>query len=61
MTRLEEIQHLAQSWADTSDPRVRKDILRNVLDLKRVQKKSWEKLGVDKALGKRLNEAAKNL
>ena len=61
MTRLEEIQHLAQSWADTSDPRVRKDILRNVLDLKRVQKKSWEKLGVNKALGKRLNEAAKNL
>ena len=61
MTRLEEIQQLAQSWADTSDPRVRKDILRNVLDLKRVQKKSWEKLGVDKALGKRLNEAAKNL
>lgn len=61
MTRSEEIRMLIEQHRSESDSRIRKDLLVNLLDLKRASKKSWEYHGVSKADAKRITELAKSL
>ena len=59
MTRSEEIRMLVEQHKAETDSRTRKDILQNILDLKRASKKSWEYHGVSKKDAKRITAFAK--
>lgn len=59
MTRSEEIRMLVEQHKSETDSHTRKDILQNLIDLKRVSKKSWEYHGVSKQDAKRITELAK--
>lgn len=61
MTRSEEIKMLIEQHRSETDSRIRKDLLVNLLDLKRASKKSWDYHGVSKADAKRITELAKDL
>ena len=61
MTRSEEIRMLVKQHKTETYSRTRKDILQNILDLKRASKKSWEYHGVSEKDAKRITEFAKTL
>lgn len=61
MTRSEEIRMLVKQHKTETDSRTRKDILQNILDLKRASKKSWEYHGVSEKDAKRITDLAKTL
>lgn len=61
MTRSEEIRMLVEHHKSETDSRTRKDILQNLIDLKRASKKSWKYHGVSEKDAKRITELAKTL
>ena len=61
MTRSEEIRMLVEQHKAETDSRTRKDILQNLVDLKRASKKSWKYHGVSEKDAKRITEIAKIL
>lgn len=61
MTRSEEIRMLVSHFKTETDRSARKDILRNIQDLKRTSKKSWDFHEVSQEDAKRLTELFKTL
>ena len=61
MTRSEEIRMLVEQHKSETDSRTRRDILQNLIDLKRISKQSWEYHGVSKQDAIRITELVKTL
>lgn len=61
MTKSEELRLLIEIHQRETNRETRQDILREILDIKRTSKKSWEYHGVSPADAKRITELAKTL
>lgn len=61
MTKSEELRLLIEIHQKETNRTARQDILREILDIKRTSKKSWEYHGVSSADAKRITELAKTL